>query len=147
MNVSWISVNATYLMHYENTMNPLMILWNTCEKTLWKRCEFSIQCIYGYIYVCVRVCVCVCVHVCVCVRTYNHIKISYTEICTDKNYIYITKFQRYILIYHINMVPVITLMKLSLYKDCIVWILYESYIYVIYNWYGKFKGSWFTPQL
>ena len=73
MNVPWISMNAAYLMHYENTMNPLMILWNTCEKTLWKCCEFPMQCINGYM----------CVHVCVC--TYNRIKISYTEICTDKN--------------------------------------------------------------
>ena len=48
---------------------------------------------------CVYVCVCACVCARACVRTYNHIKISYTEICTDKKYIYITKFQRYILIY------------------------------------------------
>ena len=119
MNVSWISMNTTYLMHYENTMNPLMILWNSCEKTLWKCCEFPMLCIYGYIYVCLCMCVCVCVCVHVCVLTYNHIKILYTEICSE-----------YILIYHINMVPVITLMKLSLYKDFIVWILYESYIYM-----------------
>ena len=86
--------------HYENAVN---FLYNV----------YKIMAIY------VSVSVRVCVHV--CVRTYNHIKIHTLKFALIKiTYTYVTKFQRYILIYHINMVPVITLMKLSLYKDFIV---------------------------
>ena len=124
MNFNECNISNALWKYYESFDDSMKYLWENTMKMLWIS-----YAMYIWLYMCVCVCVCcVCARVYVCMHTYNHIKISYTEICTDKNYIYITKFRRYILLYHINMVPVITLMKLSLYKDFIVWILYKSYI-------------------
>ena len=139
-----------WIQHIKCTMKILWIPWWPYEILVRKHYENAVNfwCYAFMVIYNICVCLCVCVYVCAYIHIRAHIKISYTKICTDKNYyICITKLHRYIATYiSYQYGTVHDFSEIKLVKEFIVWILYESYINQIYKWYGKFKGSWFTTQ-